>query len=405
VLVNGTLTAIQEKSLKCPARQVVVLQEAGKDDPTVRDTPGEGAATFELSEVDDRSNIVLHAKLVQVGDRFVPDDEAWLVVGVVRKARVLLVGRPNELLRAFFDDEATREVATVAYLSPADLAKDSYRKPALNGQYDLIVFDRCAPEKEEEMPRANTFFIGVPPPPWIANTVEKLTNPQIRGWMGRHPLMRYLTGLQEVGLEEAFRMKDLPPRTPRLIESDQNTALLLTLSRQAFTDLVMAFPLITDKEEWNTNWWRLPSFPLFLRNVLYTLGNISDGAAEETLQPGQVKLLRPDVAVSQIDVTNPEGKAQTLSRGSRADFTFGDTHRLGVYQVGWDGTWQRSFAVNLLDADESNLEPRAAIQIGAERVVAGKQRSQPRALWKGLVLLALGLLLAEWYIYNRRVYI
>jgi hypothetical protein len=405
VLVNGGLTAIQERPLPMPARQVAAIKEPGQEDPAVRDTPGEGAATFELSDVDDRANVVLHAKLVHGGDRLTYDDEAWLVVGVVRKARVLLVGKPNELLRAFFDDEATREVAVVHSLSPEDLARDDYRKPALQGQYDLVVFDRCGPEKEEELPRANTFFIGYPPPPWKPATVDKLTNPQIRGWMGRHPLMRYLAGLHEIGLEDAFRMKDLPPRTPRLIESDQNTALLLTLNRQSFTDLVMTFPLITDKDEWNTNWWRQPSFPLFLRNVLYTLGNVSDGAAEETLQPGQVKVLRPDVAVSQVEVADPAGNAQPLSRGSRADFAFGDTDRLGVYQVAWDGAWQRSFAVNLLDPDESNLEPRQAIQIGAERVVAGKQRSQPRETWKWLVLLALVLLLAEWYIYNKRVYV
>ena len=36
---------------------------------------------------------------------------------------------------------------------------------------------------------------------------------------------------------------------------------------------------------------------------------------------------------------------------------------------------------------------------------AGQERSRPRELWKLLVLAALGLLLLEWYIYNRRVYV
>jgi hypothetical protein len=95
----------------------------------------------------------------------------------------------------------------------------------------------------------------------------------------------------------------------------------------------------------------------------------------------------------------------TLERGSRADFSFGETNRVGIYQVAWNDAWQRSFAVNLLDADESNIEPRTAVQIGAERIISGRERRQPRELWKWLVLVALGFLLAEWYIYNKRVYI
>ncbi len=73
--------------------------------------------------------------------------------------------------------------------------------------------------------------------------------------------------------------------------------------------------------------------------------------------------------------------------------------------MAWEGEWQRSFAVNLLDVEESNIEPRTAIHIGAEQVVSDQERRQPRELWKWFVLLALGLLLAEWYIYNRRVYV
>ena len=70
------------------------------------------------------------AKLAGIHDQFPLDDEAWLVVGVVRKARVLLVGKTNEALDAFFADAATGKVVTVTRLAPEDLSKDSYRRPA-----------------------------------------------------------------------------------------------------------------------------------------------------------------------------------------------------------------------------------------------------------------------------------
>jgi hypothetical protein len=104
-------------------------------------------------------------------------------------------------------------------------------------------------------------------------------------------------------------------------------------------------------------------------------------------------------------VVDPKGKEQVLERGKRADFHFGATDHLGVYQVHWPDGTQRSFAVNLLDRDESNIEPRSLIQIGAQRIEAGQERGQPRELWPALVLLALGLLMAEWYLYNRRIYV
>jgi len=399
------LQAVKDQSLFLPGRKVEAVPESGKEEPGIRDTPGEAAVTFELPDFDERANVVLHARLQNNKDEFPLDDEAWLVLGVVRKARILVVGPPNDILSAFFDEKSTRDVAHVTYLTPEDLSKESYRKPALNGDYDLIVFDRCGPAREDDMPRANTFFIGYPPPPWKRTADDKLTNPQIKGWIGKHPVMRYLTALQEVGIVEAFRLKDLPPRTPRLLEIDQNNALLLTLTRQSFTDLVMTFPILDFEGKWNTNWPLLPSFPLFLRNVLYTFGNISDGASEESVQPGQPKVLRPDVAVGQIEVVDPDGKSKSLNRGTRADFSFGDTDKVGVYRVGWNGAWQRSFAINLLDADESNIEPRSSVQVGPESVSGSQERSQPRELWKWLALTALSLLLVEWYIYNRRVYV
>ena len=85
-------------------------------------------------------------------------------------------------------------------------------------------------------------------------------------------------------------------------------------------------------------------------------------------------------------------------------FTYEQTERLGIYQVQWSGATQQRFAVNLLDAGESNLEPRPAFRVGDVRVVAGQTPRQPRDLWKYVALAAFALLLVEWYFYNRRIY-
>ena len=131
-----------------------------------------------------------------------------------------------------------------------------------------------------------------------------------------------------------------------------------------------------------------------MRNVTYVLGNVSDAAGEDRVQPGEVKTLRPDMAVKKIEVVgpgkdglpDPDGKAETLDRKGRPDFSFGDTDRVGVYEVRWDGKPQRNFAVNLLDAEESNIEPRMQIQIGQDSIAAGQSRGTPYDTWKWVAL-------------------
>jgi hypothetical protein len=417
VLVNGELHGIYEepadRPLVLPPRTFLPAEE-GKEGLPRRDQPGTGFVTFQVSDIDDRATVVLHARLKGLKDSFRLDDEAWLVVGVIRKARVLIVGSENRLLGAFFNHPATQKVATVSFLPPETLAdRARYLQPARDGAWDLVIFDRCAPAKEDELPSANTWFIDAVPPPWKKAGLAPLKSPLIKGWLAQHALTTYLRGLHEIGIADAFRfdLKDprVPPRLPRLLESDRDTVLLFTLSRQSFTDLVQTFALVDDEGRFNTTWPLHPSFPLFLRNVTYSLGSVSDAAGEETVQPGQLKILRPDVAVKEIAVSNPEGKTDILQRGARPDFVYGKTDRLGVYGVRWSSAGpvpaERLFAVNLLDALESNIEPRGEIQIGGTSIMAGQARGQPRETWKWIALAALVLLLLEWYIYNRRVYI
>lgn len=415
VRVNGELRGIYsepaEEKLTIPAARSEPIEE-GKEDSPRRDVPGEGTFTFRISDIDDRATVIMHAQLVGPKDRFALDDEAWLVVGVVRRARVLVVTSENRLLNAFFDSPATEKVAQVSYLTPEDLKdRAKYLQPAREGAWDLVVFDRCAPEKEEDMPSANTFFIGEVPPPWKTADMPRVRGPIIEGWQAKSPIMTYLRGLQEIGIAEAFRFsfkdrdgRDLP-RVPRLLET-RDTALVFALNtRQAYTDLVQAFAILDDRGLFNTTWPLHPSFPLYLRNIIYALGNVSDAAGEENVQPGQVKTLRPDVGIRQIEVTDPQGRTEKLERGTRPDFSYGRTDQVGIYRVHWDGQEQRSFAVNLLDADESNIEPRADIKIGDETIEAGKSRGQPRDTWKWIALAALVLLMLEWWIYNKRVYV
>lgn len=413
VLTGGkTVQDVRHRDLVLGAREYA---PPVPDDPsptnTGKDVPGEALVKFDLQGIDENADVTLRVKLTGITDAFGADDEAWLVLGIVRKARLLIVTAGNPLLEYFFDSRAARQVADVATIKPGQLKDEKlYGDPAREGKFDLVVFDRCAPEREELMPRANTLFIGTPPPPWHAGgaddgfRVTPVQFPPIRGWVDADPVMRGLRGWHELEIAEAFRTPNLPPKTPRLVEGDADLLLMFTLSRQAFKDLVLAFPLATDDAKWNTRWFLKPLFPLFLRNVLYAMGNVRDATTEDTVRPGQPKPLRPFGDVREVKVRAPSGAGTTLDRGSRAEFSFGKTEELGVYEANWEDQTRR-FAVNLFDANESHIEPRPSVKVGETVVAAGPARKQPRELWRWAVLAGFVFLLLEWWIYNRRVHV
>jgi hypothetical protein len=178
---------------------------------------------------------------------------------------------------------------------------------------------------------------------------------------------------------------------------------------------------LMDGEKFNTNWFQKYSFPLFLFNSLQVLGNSREATGDEVHAPGQPVVLRVDSDASQVEVTSPDGRAvERLTRTSQGTFVANKTDTTGLYHARWGDDGQLAFAVNQFDARESDLAPRGLVpegvppaQADAYKIkigyspVAGTPSQKPsrKDWWKPLAALALGVVLVEWYIYNRRVYI
>jgi hypothetical protein len=357
---------------------------------------------FLLPEVPESADVVISVRLEGAGDAFAADDTAWLVPGVTRKARVLFIGPENALLNRFLDSPSTRKISDVTKYGKDRLAdRAAYLDPARDGKYDLVIFDRCGPATEDELPRGNTLFVGHPPPPLKWAEGPPVKNPRVVGWSGSHPVTRRLQGLYEIEIDEAHRIAELPPKTDRLIESDANLVLLAGVPRPPFTDLVLTFPLVSDDGKWNTLWPLRPSFVVFLRNVLRSLGNVREALADDVTRPGDVRVFRPGGA-AKVRVRTPSGKSFDLDRGNRAEVAFADTGEPGVYTASHGDEHER-FAVNLFDPTESDLFPRGEVTVGNRTVTAGPTRREPRELWKFAVLGGLLVLLVEWVVYARRV--
>lgn len=379
------------------------LDDSLKEAEAVHIKPGEAAGVvFDLQDI---HSGVLRLKTGAGGDLAL-DDQAWATVNPPQRGKTLLVTPGNDALRLAIETEAARELADVAIAGPEVLDSKQYQQAAAGGAYQLVIYDQCQPQ---EMPRANTLFIGRIPPTGGWSAGEKIPGPQIIDVDGAHPLMQ-LIELGNVKFAEGASLK-VPPGGTVLVDSSVGP-LVAIAPREGFEDAVLGVEIVSTDDKGdryaNTDWPLRLSFPVFVLNALEYLAAGREVAGRLPVQPGQSVTLRGDIKGNQLGVVLPDGKSQDIERGKLNAFVFGGTDELGVYNVLAEGQPLERFAVNLFDSAESDIRPRAqnAVKIGFVEVEGQSTREAARQeSWRWLLLAALAVLLLEWYIYNRRVYL
>ncbi len=283
------------------------------------------------------------------------------------------------------------------------------------GRYDLVILDGV---KLDFNPQANTLYFGeFPPGPAYANPKD-VQQPVILDWDISHPLMQYIRDLHLVYIARS-RIIDLPPGAKSLIDGDKG-ALAFVIPREGYTDTVVTFPLF-DANTPNTTWFRYISFPLFILNSIQALGNFREGTGDEVAQPGRPFVLHVNTTNRSIHVSSSSDRSGTdVPRSPQGGFVYNKADKTGIYLARWDPKGLLPFTVNLFDLRESDLAPRGIVPEGAPssmteaykikigyNPVAGTQKPPDiqKDIWWYFAMLALGVLLFEWYVYNRRVYI
>jgi hypothetical protein len=168
----------------------------------------------------------------------------------------------------------------------------------------------------------------------------------------------------------------------------------------------------------NTNWPRYFSFPNFCLNVFQYLGGASEEAQNEVIRSGEPAEVDLPETNGALAVILPDGSRRDVEAPKAGKLVFHETDQLGSYEVRSGSEVVARFAVNLFDRQESDIRLRtrpagegglqevASLSIGYDDVTAQSPSSPMRKeLWTGLLLAALAVLVLEWYIYNRRVYI
>ena len=370
------------------------------------------SAVFELGAVEP---CVLRAKL-DVDDDLPGDNEAYAIVGAARQAAVLLVTPGNEALEWVLQTDSAARISQVEVQGPDYLDKEAYLAKSAGGVYDLVIYDRCVPKA---MPQANTMFLGKLPPAGVWKAGARVAWPQILPSPSDHPLMRWVE-LGDVALLEGTPLK-VPSGGSTLIDTAEGP-MMVVAPRERYEDVVCGFVIVgedTDEEGKprryvGTNWPIRPSFPAFVFNLFEYLGSgaaVTKGgglAKSDNVSPGKpVELDAPEPG-ARLRVRPPNGKPVDARQVKPGKFSFTGTADLGVYEVLWGRERLQRFAVNLFHRDESDIrtDKKPAIKIGYVNVDASTGwETASRQFWKVLLLLALAVLLLEWYIYNRRVYL
>ncbi len=359
---------------------------------------GESAVVnFDLADV---AEAVLEL-VVAPGGQLAIDDRAWTIARPKRSAQALLVTPGDKPLEQAL--ASAGEAIDLRIVKPEFLDTEDYRSAAEAGRYDFVVYELCHPEKS---PNASTLYIGDVPPGGGWSLGERVAAPEIIDLNAAAPIMRYVD-MGDV-IFAAARPITPPPGAATLMESNEGI-LFAVAQRDLWRDAVLGAPLMDvgadGQLERNTDWPLRLSFVVMLRSALDFLGARPEAGGEQGVSPGQSVSL--EGASEAVDVRSPSGKVTHVRRDRQNQLRFPGGEELGVYEVLEKDSTTSRFAVNLFNSAESDIRPRIRpLRLGAsEAPVEGREEGARRETWRPLLLLALGFLILEWYIYNRRVYV
>ncbi|MBI2941747.1 MAG: VWA domain-containing protein [Chloroflexi bacterium] len=339
----------------------------------------EGIAETTFDDLPDAAQVV-EVRLSDA-DALAVDDRARLVIERPRSTRVLLVSRGNLFLEK-----------AVGLLPNVQLDRIIPRRlgSVVPDDYDILVLDTDIPDL---LPSRPLLIVNPASSPFLP--VEgQLRRPAITAWDREHPLLRHVE-LADVRLTRAPLIS--APGWARPVVESAGAPLVLAGTEQGRRVVVLAFDLHQSNLPLTT------AFPILIANAIGYLeppGLLS----ASTVEPGAEISLSPLLEARSIVVRQPSGDETVLPIVGRT-LPFVDTTRVGLYRVlqrdGERTLAESVFAVNLLNAGESDLRPRALPSAGP----AGEPRPlRPTAYdrWAWLVVAAVGLLGVEWWWYHRK---
>jgi hypothetical protein len=371
------------------------------------------------------------------------DNVAYAAIRPDRQVSILLVTAGNTALETALRTQRITQIAKVQIEPISYLSSQDYQTNASESKYDLILYDSCSPEK---MPAASTLFLGSVPPADIQPTVPlgnsatlttntpsdapektdsptsaiepeenpkwtfgELSGPVIVLDVNRsHPISQYLE-MASVGIVEARTVR--PPSSGAVLMIADSGPVFAIAPRGPYQDAVLGFDIVRPSAEGfeiNSDWGIKRSFPVFVLSAVENLAGGITEASAASVQPGLPVQLILSNRFEKYQIVDPKGKIETIQRSGDGRFLYTKTEQLGVYEVRAEGLEEpvERFCVNLFSNRESDLQVGLELKTGAESIAATSNTIRARQeTWRWLLLLAIGFLMFEWMVFNRRIFV
>lgn len=378
IYVNNTLTAAKDIDLPATARTAATGAAAASQQ--VNRMGSSQTLAFDLTCLD---AAIIDARL-QVEDALLADNSARINLPPAKQSAVLLVSPGNLFLEKVLAGLPLREFTSV---------KPEQYATAATRPFDVIIFDRWSPEKLG--PGNFVFFGAIPPEPGYGRGAD-ISEAYVVDFDNMHPIMRHVS-IDEI-LVGKWNPTEVPKGASVLLETSVGPAISYAANSQQQI-LVISFDLA------NSIWPLQVGFPVFMYNtVRYLTGSAMQ--ADRPLQPGQTMEISVPADLKDVDIETPDHQHRKISNPGQTIVRFAGTEQTGLYRVEPTsvGLKPTLFAVNLTDANESDIAPREDLAVGGGSVaVSTSLAGANQPLWPYAILVALAILCLEWYIYNRRV--
>lgn len=323
------------------------------------------------------------------------DDSAALVVPPAKRLRVAYVGNHSPLMRILLKGMPLE--------SYEELSAEEFESAIAGGatdRFDAVVLDRYVPSPGVTLPAGRYLsFAGTPIPEFAPYATHERV--LFRNARQEHPVFR---AVNAADLFVAKAQAISPPRDVDVLMEGTEGPLMLALDKGGIRVLHVAFDPL------ESNWPFARSFVNFVPNALEWLGSSGEALALAGLQPGSTASIRIPSAATDVQLLHPDGHVEPVTIRDQGQFHYGPLARVGIYTVSWAEPGQaermsRRFAVNLLNPQESVIAPVESLAFADSTVgesgSVGSANARS-ALWPVLLVVSLGVLLLEWWVYQRR---
>ncbi len=410
LLIDGRTRSVRE----------INLHPASVDQTTAEKTPSAGGVVFEL---DEPNGIVVRVRLKTTGnnnpeaDVLLSDNEGILVVPPAKQAAVALISTGNLFVQSALQGLPLSRFDT---LTPNQY--EANRETGENDVYDLVIFDgylpkALDPEDSSTILDPGRYLVIGQTLTGELGVIDNGVGPggPIIDWRRTHPILRDLT-LDPLLMAETPKVQIREGSgVVSLAETASGPAILETSSADVRAILV---PFAITK----TNWPFDVSFVVFLASTVDYLGTgsaISIGENERQIIPGSVLADRIPPDATKVRILLPDGsRSEEIIPSADGRIVYGPIQHAGIYRLTWrgtaaptdivdDGSATRIFAANLLNPAESNVSTQKTIALANIIVTAdaNTERIRIKDWWPYFLFAALIIMLFEWYIYNKKMFL